>query len=279
MRKTTTEKSCFPCRFFCVQDSFLSVVASHRFLTSSQLSSLIGSSSQGVRRRIRGYRSKGLVSEPFRLLGSNGRPEDCHSLTQAGYDSIGFKGKRVKRVAMGEHQYMQNWFLIALELFLDSNPEFSAKTFVSTSPLRDRPYACKIPKHPGGSLDCTFAPDISMKLTKNEKSLLFFVEIDCGTESLTGQRSIKEKIERYRIYRGTKLYKYFEKPFQVHFKGFRLLFVAPDKDRLDQLCAVTRATSPSDFVWLAKLESVKASFGEAIWHQGGTDKLSSLFNL
>ena len=245
-------------------------------MTASQLSSLLSLSSQGVWRRIRGYRSKGLVCEPFRLLSSGGRPKDCHSLTQAGYDSIGFKGKRLKRVASGEHQFMQNWFLIALKLFIDSQPEFSAKTFVSTSPFHDRPYLCKIPKHPGGSLDCSFAPDISMKLTKGEKSLLFFVEIDCGTESLTGQRSVKEKIERYRIYRGTNLYKYFEKPFEAHFNGFRVLFVAPNHTRLKQLCTVTRSNTPSDFVWLTKLDSVIQAFEGVIWLRGGNDGLKPI---
>lgn len=199
-------------------------------------------------------------------------------LTKDGYDILDFKGKRVVGVPQIFHQFMQNWFLISLNRFLKDHPAYSASTLLSNPVLPGKKRKCLIPENPGGSLKIEFRPDVTLVLAKNRQSLLFFVEIDAATESVTGEQSIEEKIERYRIYRGTNLYKYWERVFGVKFQGFRLLFVVPDGGRLKQLNRLLSSSASIDFVWVAELDALKQGLEGRIWTPGGSGRLASILS-
>ena len=105
-------------------------------------------------------------------------------------------------------------------------------------------------------------------------TLLFFLEVDMGTEPLarsasTG-RDIRGKILNYqRCFRQSQ-YKRYEKVFGAALRGFRLLFLTHNESRLQSLCRQVQKMPPSDFVWLTD-EARMTSQGvhATIWARGG----------
>jgi hypothetical protein len=104
------------------------------------------------------------------------------------------------------------------------------------------------------------------------KSLLFFVEIDMGTESLSGSSpgTIRAKINNYEQILRAKSYKKFEQHLNGSFCGFRVLFVANTHNRLAQLSRLAKSVKSADLVWLTDQESLfKNGLSDRIWIRGG----------
>jgi len=106
-----------------------------------------------------------------------------------------------------------------------------------------------------------FTPDAVFIVTNavQDKSLLFFLEVDCGTETLSSPQrdmsDIRQKILNYQWYFQSLKYKRYEGIFEVpHLHGFRVLFLAKTVGRLAALCKLTQEMQPSEFIFLTEQE-------------------------
>jgi hypothetical protein len=118
---------------------------------------------------------------------------------------------------------------------------------------------------------------------ESEKSLLFFLEVDMGTETLVNSKGeptdVRQKIINYQTLFGTGKYKRYEKIFNVSLNGFRLLFLSNTPARLRALCRLVREMPPTDFIWLAdQYQMFSNGLSAEIWVRGGKDneKLQSI---
>ena len=137
---------------------------------------------------------------------------------------------------------MLNAFRIQLATLEGDRPEFGIRFLSSNSPFSmqengGRPLIqdqVAIPDSGG----VTFLPDGVFSITHRgrQKTLLFFLEVDMGTESLTtnrgGGKDIRQKIITYQWYFRTGGYRRYEQIFGTQFKGFRLLFLTNTTSRL-----------------------------------------------
>lgn len=121
-----------------------------------------------------------------------------------------------------------------------------------------------------------FTPDGVFMVTDNEqsKALLFFLEVDRGTESVASatqsRRDIRQKIVNYQTYFRSGGYKRYEETWGCEFNGFRLLFLVNTRVRHAALCRLIREMPPSGFVWLAEQEKMfELGVSGDIWSRGG----------
>ena len=128
---------------------------------------------------------------------------------------------------------------------------------------------------------CHFIPDGVFILTDFEeaKSLLFFLEVDLGSEPLdsseSGRAAIVRKIQTYQSYFACERYKRYEETWQVKLNGFRVLFVTSTSSRMASLCRVVQSSPPSDFIWATCQDSVFAEgISGNIWARGGKHEVA-----
>jgi hypothetical protein len=143
--------------------------------------------------------------------------------------------------------------------------------------------AVELVKLCGGAPDLSWTPlaapfggpvaDLSFVLTSKarKKSLLFFVEIDCGTEPVRRVSSgtdVGKKLTRYMESRATGRYCLVLENTGFSCRGFRVLIVAMDAKRGDQLRRLARSL-PGDFIWVTDMAQL-AEDGMAgrIWTTG-----------
>jgi hypothetical protein len=121
-----------------------------------------------------------------------------------------------------------------------------------------------------------FKPDSVFSITHRDKNktLLFFLEADMGTESIASlgrvPRDIRQKVINYQQYFKKGEYKVYEKVMDCSLKGFRLLFLTDTGTRLGSLCKLLRQIPPSDFIWLTTVEQMfSKGLSAKIWVRGG----------
>jgi len=123
-----------------------------------------------------------------------------------------------------------------------------------------------------------FTPDAVFVTTDSTegRTLLFFLEVDCGTETLSSPQrdmtDIRQKILNYQWYFQTLKYKRYEEIFETSYlRGFRLLFLTKTAGRLAALCKLTQEMQPSYFIWLTEQERMFSDGVSAnIWARGGS---------
>jgi len=260
----------------------LAVLADYEILTVSQLATLLFPSRQMARRKIRVLHRRDLVEMRSPGLGSTlGRPESLIALTPDGYrllrssDEPGSRQLPRRPVAVHahdtSHQISINWIRIHLDHMGDQLQGLSTH-FASPSLQSDvYRFAVDPPKPFAGII-----PDgiFSVTHAESNKSLLFFLEVDMGTETLSSRstrtRDIRGKILSYQeIFRSLR-YKQLEDHFELSFRGFRTLFVAHQESRLQQLCRLVKLVPSTGFVWLTSLEDVlNRGMSASIWTAGG----------
>ena len=240
-------------------------------------------SPQVIRRRIRRFEKEGLSFRKMRGYGrGSGRPEDLVFLTEKGEKLLWSKGMlrgntsqivdtKIESHAV-DHDLLVNWFRIHLIQIQKVIPH------IAINYLCPR-YHGSITQHmpPGGSSKyIDFIPDGIFSIRNNEtgKSLLFFLEVDLGTETIVSRerrpQDVRQKILNYQALFRLETYKQYEPVFDTRFKGFRLLFLAHTASRLNSLCRLAEEMPPSDFVWLSDQEKM-FSYGlsSGIWARGG----------
>ena len=275
--------------------ALLASIAEHRVLNVSQLAILHQRNADGLRRRLRTLRDRRLVGIASRGFGGGqGRPENVVSLREAGVDLLKAKGVidaavpcdriTAEKISCLDHELLINDFRVQLAQMRRIVLALGIQFLSPTSALLprssdDKPLIREKIRTDDGRGDwIEFIPD-GVFATRHEelrKTLLFFLEVDMGTEPLTRRRGsaqdVRQKILNYQIFFQTERYKRYEKILKCHLRGFRLLFLTNHPTRLAKLCQLVREMPPSDFIWLTDHERMMSGgIWAPIWAHGGRD--------
>lgn len=266
-------------------------IADYRIMSLSQIAYLHFSGKRSARRRMQQLEKDGLVvvlQGPTARRG--GRPEKIFGLSKKGCEMLGSSLKKRCYLALehvsGEklghqtgHQLLLNWVRVHLTYVTREIPRVEHRIISSNSPLAlDEETGWSVVSDtligPEEESAVRFTPDAVFILTDTEqsKSVLFFLEVDMGTEPLANGKGndIQEKICRYQEYFRSGQYKKYERTWNTSLNGFRLLFVANSQARFESVASVIRNTPPSDFVWATFEERMfNDGISDTIWSKGG----------
>ena len=220
----------------------LARIAEFRVLTVKQIAALQGKAGQVVRRRLRGLKDAGLVEASDRQFGrSAGRPERLFSLAPKGLNVLrghgildaGIEDDKVsaQKLRCKDHQLLGNWFWIHLDHIPRMIPRLSIRFLFPTSPFLkrnqyDQPLVCERIQTRSDPEDVIrFTPDGVLSITDTEcqKTLLFFLEVDMGTEALASTkrdpRDVRQKIISYQAYFRSGIYKRYQEIWNCKLNG------------------------------------------------------------
>lgn len=264
------------------------LLVEYRLLTVKQLSILLQKSRQGKYRRLGDICRMGLVANRDAYGNKKGRPEKVFYITQKGLKCLQKKysdqkvkfeyidGNSVKYLG---HQMLFNWFRVGLVKSERELEDIEAK--VLAYGISDY---VQVDTETGEAVQ--FVPDtvIVLKDKSRNKGVLFFLEVDCGTEAIAspkrGHEDLRQKIINYQMYFLSQRYKKYEKILRASFAGFRLLMLTNTEQRFAALCrliremSTDRAGSDIDFIWTShqKFMFDKGVSGK-IWTKGGNTML------
>lgn len=271
----------------------LACLAEHRILTSLQFVAMCQKNKQVVRRRLGDLEREGLVQSSRRELGrARGRPEHILWLTERGIDILKDRAMIDRNVSYEtvdgasirciDHQLLLNWFRIHLGQVERMVPQLAVKVLAYNSPSPTGQHygqvfiADRSPARGSGKQEVRFTPDavISTSDSATGKTCLFFLEVDCGTETIASPKrdmtDIRQKIANYGAYFDSGRYKRYEEVFKCSLRGFRVMFLANGPGRLATLCRLVREMPSTDFVWLTEYGRMFAHGVSAdIWARGG----------
>ena len=245
----------------------LADLAAYRYLTASQIARLRFGHIKLAQRRLRRLVDLQVV-ERFQShrLGRLGFREWTYRLSPTGAavaaEQLGLPLNAVKppiREPRGESYLAHHRDLTDFRIWLDEGRRQSAGVFeVRLVPGYEehrvdgrRQRRVAIPRQAGRG---GVVPDAVFSLTRNDgRSALFMVEIDRGTEALTGGRSntIEAKLRRYGEVFDAKAEATFSTMFDREFDGFRVLFVVPDQRRVAATLRIAVDVGFDPLVWVA----------------------------
>ena len=271
----------------------LRMVTECRIVTSPQLAVLLSRGGKSLNRRISQLVDQGLLADAPRGLGQRrGRPERVILPAEHGVEVLQERGlidPQVRtEVVLGErlppqaHQLLLNWVRAHLHhigtivpqldvQFLAHNSPFLPLGFLNLSTVTAPATAeARTQKSPRLEPDAAF----SISDTVQGKTVLFFLEVDRGTEIVASPKrtptDIRQKILNYAICFDTCAYKKYEELWNCQLNGFRLLFVTDSTARLSKLCLLVQEMPPSDHVWLTTADRMfEDGIGAKIWARGG----------
>jgi DNA-binding PadR family transcriptional regulator len=268
-------------------------LAEYRVLTPTQITPFYRKSRQVVWRRLRILEKEGLVRTiKYELGRGRGRPESLLGLTKYGVEvlvekklidkGIPYESILTDKSFCTDHQLLLNWFRIYLSHIESVLPRITVKFLAYNSPFlpksaEGRPLITDYSPVPdSGELGVKFTPDGVFGTCDSieKKTCLFFLEVDCGTETLASPKrnmnDLRQKIINYQWYFDSNGYKRYEDVFRSKLRGFRLLFLTSTYGRLAALCKLTQEMSPTNFVWLTECGHLFAEGVSAkIWVIGG----------
>jgi hypothetical protein len=185
------------------------------------------------------------------------------------------------------HQLLLNWVrahlhhveMVVPQLrirFLAHNSPFLPPAFSNVSIVTDPTPGEVEPRR-----NISFKPDAAFSIsdTTQGKTVLFFLEVDRGTEILASPKreptDIRQKILNYGICFDRQTYKKYESLWDCSLNGFRLLFVTDSVARLSTLCSLVQAMPPSDYIWLTDKDRMfEDGISAEIWARGGRLEVS-----
>jgi hypothetical protein len=267
----------------------LRFIDSFKVLTVIQLSALSRRSPQVIRRRLRALGEQGFISTQQQAYGNTrGRPEDLILLSEAGcrllHKQTGRNSKcqnndKYATSEFVEHELLVNWFFIHLIQIARQIPQLSVQYVTQYYPTaEDAPSTGSLIRIqlPGDNDKLEFIPDgiFTVSDSVSKKTLLFFLEVDMGTETLAsparGLKDVRQKIVNYQDLFRSGRYKRYERFFNARLNGFRILFVTHSPSRLKTLCQLTASMPPSDFIWLSDRDRLFSSgLADEMWVRGG----------
>lgn len=273
--------------------TILEFSARYHVLTVKQLSALTGRSLQVLRRRLRFLQMGQLVRQKEQGFGKGpGRREDIIMLTEAGLKLL-HSGKSYSRNTAYvtdkasdpifiNHDLLRNWFFIHLIQIERKNPQFGIQlvtngfNLFSDEDFQGPSITERFPSANNSKDDFILMPDGVFTITEKntEKSLLFFLEVDMGTEPLVKTMrtpgDIRHKVICYQTIFHNKRYKRYEKIFNLRFNGFRLLFLTSESGRMKSICDFVQEIPHSDFIWITTQEKMFShGIAAEIWVKNG----------
>jgi hypothetical protein len=270
----------------------LECIAEHRILTVTQVAVIFDKGRQVIRRRLNNLEQAGLIEVTGRELGrGRGRPENSMGLTNRGVDVLRGKGLLNKSVpyekicadylVCNNHQLLLNWFRIHLNQVEKTLPGVNLKLFSHNSPFlpkgpNDQMLITDYSPVPGSGINgVKFTPDavFSITDTARNKTCLYFIEVDRGTETIASPKrdmtDIRQKIVNYQWYFQSLAYKRYEQVFKCQLHGFQLLFLTSSSGRLRALCELTQQLRPSNFIYLTDISRIfPEGVSSEIWIKG-----------
>jgi hypothetical protein len=262
-------------------------------LTVTQIAAIFHKSRQVVRRRLNNLEKAKLIEVTGREFGrGRGRPENSLGLTEHGVDVLRAKNMLIKDVPYekvcsdglfcANHQLLLNWFRIHLSQVEKILSRVNTKLFAHNSPFLPKDQNGRIliadysPVPGAGMRGIKFTPDAVFTISDSvvDKTCLFFLEVDRGTETMASPKrdatDIRQKIINYQWYFQSQVYKRYEQVFKCQLHGFRLLFLTSTFGRLRALCELIQEIQPSNFVWLTEICRLFSDGVSAqIWAKGG----------
>ena len=260
----------------------LKLLLDYRIISVAQLAYLYFPSRQMARRKIRALAKAGLIQISMRGYGVTvGRPENLISLTGSAvklmedYEIIIPESSkdRIKIIEpyQIEHQLLLNWVRINIQKVGERIPEINIRFLSPVFNHRDYDFKREDTHFKNGLI-----PDGVFSVSHNEqdKAILFFLEIDMGTETLSSKNpiatDIRKKIIGYQSIFSNRSYKQLNGSLNCNFNGFRVLFIANTESRLRQLCKLVKSMKSTGFIWLTDKNSVfKNGISDKIWIKGG----------
>ncbi len=201
-------------------NSLLQAIVEYRILLIDQIALLNHTKKRTVQNRVSKLFNNGLVNLSPRNFSTNfGRPENIISISEKGArllksenlidNKIPIERLVPDKINNIEHELLLNWFRIHLDHIPIKNPDLTTDFISSTTPflpLRNTgfPLISESFKQENHSID--FVPDGVFTISSKDQnmSLLFFLEVDMGTESLNSRslktNNISTKIKNYRAY-------------------------------------------------------------------------------
>jgi len=269
----------------------LSLIAEYKLLTVKQLSAITQRTLQVVRRRLRHLEHEHIIIWKERGFGSGrGRRENIIIMTQKGLELLHHNeilSAHAKYITdttpesiFIDHDILVNWILIYLLQIERDNPQFAVRHFTTSSHNlkmgnADNPFLQERFTNDETSEDTlTMIPDGVFTISHKEKTILFFLEVDMGTETLASTkhepRDVRQKIINYQSLFRSNHYKRYEKIFNATINGFRLLFLSNTFSRMKKICDLVQEMPPSDFIWITDQNHVfSQGISAEIWARGG----------
>ena len=272
----------------------LATMAEYRVLPVRHLMLLHRRNSRALRRRLRLLRDEGLIRTSAGGLGTGrGRPEQVLSLTPAGVDRLKADGilaaevqsEQVTLQGLGcvEHQLLLNEFRLQLTMVPRAVPGLAVHIVGHSLPHGGRHVhgmasECERVSAEGDRAEhrIEFSPDevFSIEDTESRKAVLFFLEVDMGSESLISHKrmgkDVRQKVANYQACFRGQHYRCYERLGGFSLRGFRLLFLANSVPRTTALCRLVERTPSTGFIWLTDRASMLSKGVWApIWIRGG----------
>jgi len=265
-------------------------ILEYGILSTNQIMLINGVGKREVQRKLENLRKKDLITfHNIKKEGRKGRTEYVSSISEIGATIIRnefdgqfyFSSDKIifKNIYTAKHQLLLNWFRIHLNFLHIKLPDLTVDFISATTPflpLKKNGLPLISEQFETKLLKINFTPDgvFCIKNKTQNKSLLFMLEVDMGTESLTTRSSktnnIATKIKNYSVYFQTEKYKRYQKKWNTFFNGFRLLFLTNSLEREEMICKQVGSDRSNNFVWIStKLELFEKSLGGKIWVSGG----------
>ncbi len=280
-------------RFKAGDYKILESIAEYRMMTVSQMSVLFSQTRQSLWRRLRTLEKEQLLVVRQHEFGrGRGRPEKLVSLALRGVEALKRNSKlrsdispdvvMAEKIHCVDHQLLLNWIRLHLNHIQTVLPRLNIQFLSHSSPYlakskSEHPLTTdfvQVERNPDKVVK--FTPDgvFSIKDTVEDQTLLYFLEVDCGTETIASVRrkptDIRQKILNYGNYFDSGRYKRYEELWNCELYGFRLLFVTNTMERLAALCKLVREMPPSDFIWLTNQSRIfPCGISSEIWSRGG----------
>lgn len=237
--------------------TFLKNLSSYRCLTTKQSAAAGVATEQMTRRYSRQLCKEGLLRiMAWQIQGNSGRPESLMVPTTKGLKIVGAKVQRPIEQRCYAHQYHVNSCRIQLA---QMRPDVGTRFWLGQLSVDNQ----------------TFWPDgiIVLRSISLNKSLLCFLEVDMGTESVTSKSKLESVLHgKVLLYRSLFLSGGYKKLANngESFRGFRLLFVFSEKKKLQTFVRFCQQLEPCPFVWSTDFVSFNdKGAGAYVWYKGG----------
>jgi len=142
-----------------------------------------------------------------------------------------------------DHDLLINWFHINLLEIQSIHPQLKVAGFTTNTTPSSQIVT-----------DSSFIPDgiFAIRDTESSKALLFFLEVDMGTETTASPsrspNDFRQKVHNYQNLFRIEKYKQCRKLSRSSFNGFRLLILSNIHARHATLCSLVQEMPPSNFI-------------------------------
>ena len=270
----------------------LSDMAEYRVLTTAQITALRFLRKRATLRRLAQLVETGLVSQSPRGLGrTKGRSEKRFMLEWMGFEVLlergllspkaEFRQASAENIQCVDHELLVGWFrihLLEIERVLSRvSVDFvlPRSVFVQENVARLFPLRIDESVEDEAGSYGSIVPDGVFRTRESEqnKSLLFFLEVDLGTEPLASPgrnaNDLRQKVLNYRALILSDRSPPFDRVWNCSFGGFRLPFLTNTAERMGDLCRLVREMPPSNFIWIADQQRMfSRGLADTIWARG-----------